>query len=310
MYEIWEWRQSPTFLAPRSSRFGQVLQYSLVQWKWFSVVSFCGHLMHLSYMHQWCQSTNFIAQMLYLSVLVLLFSSQVTQDSCDVKHSLTEESIHTSHVHSPKSCTKYSLHLVQSTSRHTNAIMLYAVKCSLYVVGQFKGALPRGSAGYKAAEKFTHSRLSSSPWISPWTSDLETHTNVFFLLGHHEIMFFFNFFSFEKSVLDWCSSDQLCMSAVQCLRRGGWFSQFVKHLLRIEQKRQDGLACDEEPLCLYGSDSSDGRSELDGESEVSDFPGLPRRSTSASSLPCGEPAGFWWREQKWLWYCTCAVYHV
>ena len=39
--------------------------------------------------------------------------------------------------HASKSCTKYSLHLVQSTSRHTHVIMLYAVKCSLYAVGQF-----------------------------------------------------------------------------------------------------------------------------------------------------------------------------
>ena len=45
----------------------------------------------------------------------------------------------------------------------------------------------------------------------------------------------------------------------------------MEDLLGIEQKRQDGLACDEEPWCLSGSDSSDGRSELDGESEVSVF---------------------------------------
>ena len=61
---------------------------------------------------------------------------KVGRDSCDVTHSLTQASIHTSHVHGSKSCTKYSLHLVQSRSRHTNVIMLYAVKCSLYVVGQ------------------------------------------------------------------------------------------------------------------------------------------------------------------------------
>ena len=62
---------------------------------------------------------------------------KVARDSCDVTHSLTQASIHTSHVHASKSCTKYSLHLVQSTSRHTNVIMLYAVKWSLYVVAQF-----------------------------------------------------------------------------------------------------------------------------------------------------------------------------
>ena len=53
---------------------------------------------------------------------------KVARDSCDVTHSLTQASIHTSHVHASKSCTKYSLHLVQSTSRHTNFIMLYASK--------------------------------------------------------------------------------------------------------------------------------------------------------------------------------------
>ena len=55
------------------------------------------------------------------------------------------------------------------------------------------------------------------------------------------------------------------------LRRGSGFWQFVAHLLRMEQKRQDDLACDEEPWCLSGSDSSDGRSEVGDESEVSDF---------------------------------------
>ena len=45
-----------------------------------------------------------------------------------------QASIHTSHVHASKSCTKYSLHLVQA---HTDVRMLYAVKCSLYVVGPF-----------------------------------------------------------------------------------------------------------------------------------------------------------------------------
>ena len=43
---------------------------------------------------------------------------KVARDSCDVTHSLKQASIHTSHVHTSKSCTKYSLHLVQSTSTH------------------------------------------------------------------------------------------------------------------------------------------------------------------------------------------------
>ena len=61
------------------------------------------------------------------------------------------------------------------------------------------------------------------------------------------------------------------MSAVQRLRLAVGFWQFAEHLFSMEQKRQDDLACDKEPCCLSGSDSSDGRSELDGESEVSDF---------------------------------------
>ena len=125
-----------------------------------------------------------------------------------------------------------------------------------------KGALSRGSAGCEAVEKFTHCRPSLSPWISSILGHptLKPTRMLSFLPEHHEDIFFSIFFLVLKNVLDRCSSDQLCMSAVQCLRRGGGFWQFVKHLLRIEQKRQDGLA-----------DSSDGRSELDGESKVSDF---------------------------------------
>ena len=64
---------------------------------------------------------------------------KVARDSCDVTHILTQASIPTRYVHGSKSCTKYSLHFVhvQSTSRHTYVIMLYAIKCSLYIVGQF-----------------------------------------------------------------------------------------------------------------------------------------------------------------------------
>ena len=43
---------------------------------------------------------------------------KVARDSCDVTHSLKQASIHTSHVHASKTCTKYSLHLVQSASTH------------------------------------------------------------------------------------------------------------------------------------------------------------------------------------------------
>ena len=117
-----------------------------------------------------------------------------------------------------------------------------------------------------------------------------------FLPGHHEEKFFFQFFfSFEKNVLDWCSSDQLymCMSAVQCLRRGSGFWQFVEHLLRIEQKRQDGLACDEEPWCLSGSGSSDGRSELDGESNSPPITATIDDRPTLLLFLVVKPAGFW-----------------
>ena len=108
---------------------------------------------------------------------------------------------------------------------------------------------------------------------NPWTSDFESHTTPFFFyLGIMKIYFFLFILSFKKNVLDRCSFDQLCMSAVQCLRRAGGFWQFVEPLLRMEQKRQDDLACNEEPWCPSGSDSSDRISELDCKSEVSDFP--------------------------------------
>ena len=51
-------------------------------------------------------------------VLAPLQWFKVARDSCDVTHSLKQASIHTSHVHASKSCTKYSLHLMQSTSTH------------------------------------------------------------------------------------------------------------------------------------------------------------------------------------------------
>ena len=67
------------------------------------------------------------------------------------------------------------------------------------------------------------------------------------------------------------------------LRRASGFWQFVAHLLRMEQKRQDDLACDEEPWCLSGSDSSgaeDQRPAVSPRSATS--PRLWRRSTRAS----------------------------
>ena len=71
----------------------------------------------------------------------------------------------------------------------------------------------------------------------------------------------------------------------------------------------DKQACAEEPWCLSGFDSSDGRSELDDESEVSNISRWRRRSTRASLNSWRwEPAGFLEREQKWLGYCTCGAY--
>ena len=65
------------------------------------------------------------------------FSFKVAQDSCDVTHSLIQASIHASHVYASKRCTKYSMHLLQSTAD----ILMYchniaARKGSLYVIGQ------------------------------------------------------------------------------------------------------------------------------------------------------------------------------
>ena len=59
---------------------------------------------------------------------------KVARDSCDVTHSLKQASIHTSHVHASKSCTKYSLHLVQSTSTHYcfTVVPNCAITCHLY----------------------------------------------------------------------------------------------------------------------------------------------------------------------------------
>ena len=99
------------------------------------------------------------------------------------------------------------------------------------------------------------------------------------------------------------------MSAVQRLRRAGGFWQFVEHL-RMEQKWQGDLACDEEPSCLSGSDSSDGRSELDNQSEVSDFSLI-----TATIDQCFLLVRTCWllvkgKKSDWLGYCTCAFHPV
>ena len=64
---------------------------------------------------------------------------KVAQDTCDVTHSLTHASACTSVMSTrQKECTKYSLHLVSSASRHTDVIMLYrTVLIVEYVEGQF-----------------------------------------------------------------------------------------------------------------------------------------------------------------------------
>ena len=58
------------------------------------------------------------ARHVYRPIIYCLKVIKVARDSCDVTHSLKQASIHTSHVHASKSCTKYSLHLVQSASTH------------------------------------------------------------------------------------------------------------------------------------------------------------------------------------------------
>ena len=45
---------------------------------------------------------------------------KVAWDSCDVTHSLTQLSIHTSHVHGSKSCTNDSLHVPRAISQQTH----------------------------------------------------------------------------------------------------------------------------------------------------------------------------------------------
>ena len=109
-----------------------------------------------------------------------------------------------------------------------------------------------------------------------------------FLPGHQEDMFLL---SFEKIALERCCSGQLCMSAVQRLCRASGFWLFLEHFLRMEENRQEDLTCDEEPWCLSGSDSSDGRSELDDESEVSDFSLIT--ATIDQRFLVVRPAGFW-----------------
>ena len=63
-----------------------------------------------------------------------------------------------------------------------------------------KGALPWGSAGFEAVEKFypLSSFFIAFDLFNPWTSDLETHTNAFFLPGHHEDIFLQFFLVLEK----------------------------------------------------------------------------------------------------------------
>ena len=83
------------------------------------------------------------------------------------------------------------------------------------------------------------------------------------------------------------------MSAVQCLHRAGGLGQFMEQLFAMGWNKNGRmvLACDEEPWCLSGSDSSNGRSELCGESEVSDFSPitLPRMVRQAYKAPLGFP---------------------
>ena len=122
---------------------------------------------------------------------------------------------------------------------HKNA--WYRIRFSL------KGHCHGGALGTRP--KFTHCCPSSSPWISSILGHptLKPTRMLSFLPGHHEDMFCF-FLKFWKNVLERCCSDKQCMSSVERLRRASGFWQFVEHLLRMEQKRQDDLACDKGAL--------------------------------------------------------------
>ena len=143
-----------------------------------------------------------------------------------------------------------------------------------------KGALSRGSAGYEAVEKLPTvvllHRFGFLQFldIRPWN----LHECFIFLPGHYEVFFLIYFKILEKrSWIGAVPTSYVCLQ-FSVFTEPVDFWQFVEPLLlRMEQNRQGDLACDEEPWCLPGSDSSDGRWELDGESEVSDFPQLLER---------------------------------
>ena len=101
-------------------------------------------------------------------------SSTLPWDSCDVTHSLTQASIHTSHVHDSKCCTKYSLHFVQSTSRHSLAESRLSVapqrtlSCYMYTPTPF-------SFSFRLSK--VHICLSLLSWPSSFGS---MHAHLFF----------------------------------------------------------------------------------------------------------------------------------
>ena len=85
-----------------------------------------------------CETTGFEQGKFWFSILDIALLApgkravMVARDSCDVTHSLKQASIHTTHVHASKGCTKYSLHLVQSTSTHK---FHNAVRGNVLIVG-------------------------------------------------------------------------------------------------------------------------------------------------------------------------------
>ena len=112
-----------------------------------------------------------------------------------------------------------------------------------------------------------------------------------------ERFFFQFFFSFEKvSWIGVVPTNCACSQSSVFAEAMDFGSSCSTSSTIIEQKGQDGLACDEEPWCLSGSDSSDGRKirsrarqRVQGQRTPPPPPcRLRRRSTSASFLPCGE----------------------
>ena len=114
---------------------------------------------------------------------------------------------------------------------------------------RLKGALSRAALGTRFCLFGGEIYVLSSFFIvldlvNPWPSDLETNTDAFFLLGHHENICFLNFCQFRKNDLGHGQvSDQRCTLAFSVLsNRWLWEHPAVRGPPpKLEQKRQDDL---------------------------------------------------------------------